>query len=204
MNKKIGILGGTFDPIHLGHILIAKQAMEEYSLDEIWFLPTGKSPHKEASEVTSTFHRLNMVELAIQPYSKFFLCDYETKQEKVNYTFQTLKHLTEQYQETTFYFIMGQDSIKDFPKWKEPSQICKYATLLVAIRQEVEYTKELEEDIAFVRRQYHATIKCLHSPNFPVSSSQIRVLARKKQQISEFVPKEVEEYIIENHIYQSN
>ena len=113
MNKKIGILGGTFDPIHLGHILIAKQAMEEYSLDEIWFLPTGKSPHKEASEVTSTFHRLNMVELAIQTYSKFFLCDYETKQEKVNYTFQTLKHLTEQYQETTFYFIMGQDSITD-------------------------------------------------------------------------------------------
>ena len=132
--RKIGILGGSFDPIHNGHLAIAKAAYTDFQLDEVWFIPAGHSPNKNENAMTSPQLRAQMVALAIKPYPYFKLSTMEIEAEQTSYTYLTLTNLKNRYPDTSFYFIMGADSLDYFEEWRHPEIICEKAAVLVAAK----------------------------------------------------------------------
>ena len=126
-------MGGTFDPVHHAHLILAERAYEQYALDEIWMLPNGNPPHKRDTRQADMECRMEMLRLAIQniPYLK--LCDMERSASAYHYTYETLQRLNEQHPDTVFYFIMGADSLFEFDNWKEPGIISRECILLAAV-----------------------------------------------------------------------
>ena len=112
--NKIGILGGTFNPIHTVHLQMAGAACNQYDLDEVWFMPSNHPPHKEESDIVSNEHRQRMIQFAISCCKKFRFSDFEYSRPGTTYTSDTLSLLHESYPDTQFYFIMGEDSLRDF------------------------------------------------------------------------------------------
>ena len=122
--KQIGIMGGTFDPIHVGHLMLGRQAFEEYGLDSVWYMPSKTPPHKKDHRITSSKDRCAMVSAAIEEFPYFCLSDFEIKRTAgYTYTADTLRLLREEYQDTEFYFIVGADSIHDIEKWYHPEYV---------------------------------------------------------------------------------
>lgn len=197
--RKIGIMGGTFDPIHYGHLLIAQSALEEFQLEKVIFLPTGKAPHKSQIQVTDADIRCEMVSLAISDNLKFDISSLEAKNPNTNYTYQTLQKLNSHYPNTQFYFIMGEDSLDDFSTWKHPEEICKSASILVAVRNDA--GNSIEEKISNANRIYAADMHMLHAPNFSISSHEIRNRIKNKKSIQYMTPNAVEAYIREHFLY---
>lgn len=197
--KKIGIMGGTFDPIHYGHLLIAQSAAEEFDLDQVMFLPTGKSPHKSFLQVTDPNLRCQMVAEAIDDHPLFYLSKIEVENTETNYTYLTLRKLVNEYPNTQFYFIMGEDSLDDFPRWRNPDEICRLASILVAVRNDS--GDSIEEKIAHIRKLYHADMHMLHAPNFSVSSSELRERIQTGKAVRYMLPEKVEAFIRQNSLY---
>ena len=193
-------MGGTFDPIHYGHLLIAQAAAEEYNLNRVIFLPTGKSPHKPESQVTDPAIRCAMVQLAIQGNPVFVLSTLEADNTEINYTCQTLQKLHGMYPDTHFYFIMGEDSLDDFSLWKRPFDICRMASLLVAVRGDD--AAGMEEKIAQAKETYQADMHLLHTPAFLVSSRDIRQRVRSGRTVRYMIQEEVEAFIRNNSLYR--
>lgn len=198
----IGIMGGTFDPIHKGHLLLARQALEEYALDEIWFMPSGTPPHKTDHHVTDVNDRCEMVRLAISNMSGFVLSDFEAKRSGNTYTAETLRLLGKTYPEHRFYFIIGADSLYQIETWYHPAEVMKQTTLLVAGRDYPEADCPIEEQIRYLKRQYHADIRRLHCREFDVSSGELRKLLNKGESVCSFVPDTVTKYIADHHLYR--
>ena len=148
---KVGILGGTFDPIHNAHIEIAKAALNQFSLDKVMVMPTPNPPHKDKNTITSNFHRINMIKLAILPYENIEFSDFEINMHDVTYTADTLYLLNELNPDIEYYFILGSDSIMSFLSWYRPDIILKYAKLLTVRRDDESFDlmdskiKEIEE-----------------------------------------------------------
>lgn len=197
--QKIGIMGGTFDPIHYGHLLIAQSAAEKFDLDKILFLPTGMSPHKKVSQVTSPEIRCEMTALAIADNPTFSLSDIEAKSTCVNYTYQTLAKFKKIYPDTQLFFIMGEDSLNDFSSWKNPQEICKLAALLIAVRNNG--SSDIHEKILKTRQTYQADIYKLDSPNFDVASRDIREKIRTGKSVQYMIPDAVNIFIQEKGLY---
>lgn len=202
MAKKVGIMGGTFDPIHNGHLLLAKQAYEEYQLDEVWFLPSGHPPHKTDHKVTTVIDRLAMVRLAIADVPHYYLSDLEAIREGNSYTYQTLQLLNQQYPDNQFFFIIGADSLFELEDWKCPDQVMSQVTLLVAGRDYVNAPRSMEAQIAYLSDKYGARIFCLHCEEVDISSASIRAMVTNNQPIIQYLPKCVEQYIVTHHLYQ--
>ena len=201
IRKKIGIMGGAFDPIHYGHLLIAESAASQYELEEVWFMPTGHSPHKTKQYITEANHRCKMVQLAIEDNPRFLLSRLEIESTETNYTYRTLEILTKQYPDTDFYFILGGDSLKNFESWRKPEQILKLAYVLAAVRDNVEGTEFLEQ-IAYLNEKYQAKgIFPLNTPNFSVSSHRIRELIGEGKTVRYMIPENVREYIKRYKLY---
>lgn len=198
--QKIGIMGGTFDPIHYGHLLIAQSAADEFELDKVLFVPTGKSPHKQTELVTEPEIRCEMVKLAIASNERFLFSDIEVKNSDINYTYLTLEKLREQYPGEKLYFIMGGDSLKDFKSWREPAKICSQAVILAAVRDEM-IGQEMREAMEEIRELFCAEVFMLHSPNFSVSSRSIREKLQKQHSVRYLVPDEVLQFIHREKIY---
>ena len=207
----IGIMGGTFNPIHNGHIHIAKAAYEQFSLDEIWFMPNHIPAYKSDEELISGEDRIHMVDLAIEDFPYFLSTDFELKREGPTYSAETFSLLHEQYPEHSFFFIMGADSLFYFEKWKNPEIILRNASILVAPRDEKDeadiLTKIRELNTAFDSDSFFL-IGC---SNIPCSSSEIRSKLhlesyRNPSNISQnadtlCVPIQVLQYIIEKSFY---
>ena len=147
---KIGILGGTFDPIHNGHLALGKQAYEQFSLDEIWFMPSGHPPHKKGRLVTEGKEREDMVKLAIASVPYFVYSDFELKREGNTYTAQTLSLLKEVYPQHEFYFIIGADSLYEIEQWYHPEMVMKQAVLLVAARSYEKDHPDFEKQVKYL------------------------------------------------------
>ena len=199
---KIGIMGGTFDPIHNGHLLLGRQAYMEYELDCIWYMPSGQPPHKKDHTITDAAHRCAMVRLAIADEPKFQLSEFETTREGNTYTAQTLELLKQEYPEDTFYFIIGADSLYEIERWYHPERVLAAVSILVADR---EYPKEhptIDQQIAYLSGKYPCHIQKLHCQEVDIASADLRRTAAKGETICKYVPKEVEEYIITHHLYQ--
>lgn len=201
---KIGIMGGTFDPIHNGHLMLGERAYHQFQLDEIWFMPNGNPPHKSRSRIESNVSdRLRMVELAVDETSYFRLCDYEAKKIDVSCSYATLEYLNEQYPEHEFYFIIGADSLFSIEHWVKPERIFPTCTVLAAFRDEANTKEVMQAQITHLKEKFQANIELLLSPLVPVSSSQLRELLRQGNSIEGLVPKQVEKYIAEKGLYES-
>lgn len=198
----IGIMGGTFDPIHNGHLLLGKQAYLEYGLDRIWYMPSGQPPHKKDHAVTAAEDRLAMVELAVNTTPYFKLSDFEVTREGTTYTAQTLKLLRNLYPEDTFSFIIGADSLYEIEKWYHPEQILSAVTILVAEREYSKDHRSMDEQISYLSQKYSCSILKLHCSEVDISSESIRDMVRHGQSITGLVPQNVEEYILSHHLYQ--
>lgn len=200
--KKIGIMGGTFDPIHYGHLALGNQAYKEYGLQEVWFMPSGQPPHKKDHFVTEADNRLEMTRLAIQPFPYFKCSDFEISRQGNTYTAQTLALLKEKLSDTEIFFIIGADSLYEIEKWFHPEKVMSMATLLVAGREYHKATKTLEEQRNYLAEKYGASIYFLHCDNMDISSEEIRKNISALPVSNPYVPEKVMEYIRLHHLYK--
>lgn len=199
---KIGIMGGTFDPIHNGHLLLGRQAYQEYKLDQVWFMPSGIPPHKKDHVVTPVEERLAMVQLAIEKYPYFVCSDFEIKRLGNTYTAETLRLLHERYPEHCFYFIIGADSLYQLESWYHPREVMNQAVLLVADREYEQAPCSIETQITYLKESYGADIRILHCEEVDISSGELREMEAKGKRLYPYVPECVEMYIKEHGLYQ--
>lgn len=200
---KIGIMGGTFNPIHIGHLLLAQFAYEEFSLKEIWFLPNGNPPHKQTEEGKKAMeHRIEMVRQAINNVPYFRLCMHEATTVGHSYTYRTLNELKQLYPENEFFFIVGADSLFSIEQWMCFHKIFSNCTLLAAVRDDKD-TKDVTQQIQYLKDKYHAKIALLQAPLLEISSTTIRKRAANNLSISYMVPETVAAYINQNELYQT-
>lgn len=196
---KIGIVGGTFDPIHNGHLMLGAYAYDNFQLDKIWFMPNGNPPHK-SGEIDVDF-RLDMVKLAIEDKDEFCLSTFEVEEEKHSYSYATLEKLHQLYPKDTFYFIIGADSLFTIELWKEPARVLQACIILAACRDDKDIDK-MNKQIAYLTEKYNAEIKLLKMPLIDISSSDIRKKQENGENIDAFVPKKVLEYIKAHKLYE--
>ncbi|MCR5468627.1 MAG: nicotinate-nucleotide adenylyltransferase [Lachnospiraceae bacterium] len=200
--KKVGILGGTFDPIHLGHINLAEAALEQFDLDSVAFMPTGVSPHKGKIHTTTLQQRLDMVTLAINSNDNFYISREEIdSDDEICYTYKTLQRLREKEADTEFYFILGGDSLRDFHGWRHPELISQYAVILAAVRDDME-NQLFYDTIDALNKRFNADIRPLITRKTDVSSHEIRDLVKRGESIEGYVPDEVCDYISQNELYK--
>lgn len=199
---KIGIMGGTFDPIHNGHLMLGKTAYDQFKLDEIWFMPNGNPPHKKQESIESDAeHRLKMTALAIEDIRNFKLQDYEVKRVNVSCSWETMKHFKEQYPDDEFYFIIGADSLFSIETWVHPDRLFPNCVILAAYRDDIDTAEEMNTQIAYIGKKYNADIRLLRSPLMQVSSSKLRQMIEEGKNITGLVPPKVESYIIKEGLY---
>lgn len=199
---KIGIMGGTFDPIHNGHLLLGEQAYQEYGLDRIWYMPSGQPPHKKDHNVTDSRIRLEMTRLAMVGREGFSCSDFEVMRSGNTYTSQTLKMLHQMYPGHTFYFIIGADSLYEIEYWHEPQKVLAQAVILAAVRDYESADRSIENQIAYLKDKYRADVRMLHCREIDISSAELRRMTALGESIEAFVPESVARYIQEHHLYQ--
>ena len=198
--KKVGILGGTFDPIHTGHLILAETACEAFSLDYVLIMPNGNPPHKPGQVNASMEQRTRMAELAASDNDHFRGSDFGKTPQDYHYTYETLEFLTQEHPDTDYYFILGADSLVHFHTWKEPERICKCCRILAATRDRME-TSVLKKHMERLALEMGACIEPLETPNIDISSNMLRERVRKGRSIRYYVPDTVEAYIREQGLY---
>lgn len=200
---KIGIMGGTFDPIHIGHLLLGQFAYEDFGLDEIWFMPNGNPPHKQTAEgMKALNHRIEMVRLAIQDKPYFKLCLHEAKDMEHSYTYKTMQELNTLYPENEFFFILGADSLFQIESWKYFREIFPSCTILAAMRDDKNVHSMLEQ-MTYLSQKYAAKIELLRAPLVEISSTAIRRRAFRDLSVYYMVPDAVANYIQSKQLYHS-
>lgn len=198
--KKVGIMGGSFNPIHNAHLILAEEAYYQFELDKVLFMPTKNPPHKKKQELASDEHRKNMISVAIKENPNFELSTLELNREGTTYTAETLRILQQMDKDTEYYFILGGDSLMEILTWREPEAIFSMATIIAAARNG--YTEnEIAEQHSMLEREYHATILRLKIPTIEISSKFIRKRCKSKDSIRYYVPETVFEYINQHKLY---
>lgn len=192
---KIGIMGGTFDPIHNAHIITARFAAEQYGIERMMFMTSGNPPHK--SGVTDKYIRSRMTELGVD--GEFEVNTYETDKTDYSYTLHTLRHFKETNPNDDIYFIIGEDSLRDIGKWHKPQEILKLCTLLVFPRTSL---KSLNELIKQTETELDGEILPVDSPVMELSSTMIRRRIENGKSVKHMIPDKVLEYIEENGLYK--
>ena len=198
MRHAVGIMGGTFDPIHIGHLILAESAWQQFSLEKVLFMPSGNPPHKRNRDGATNQQRVDMVRLAIASNPHFELSLEEMHEQGYIYTKETLRRLRENHPDTDYYFIMGADSLLAFDSWNGPEEICRQCILTVAVRDSMD-PDDLERAIEHVRIRYRADVRKLESPN--ISSHNIREWLSEGRSTRYYLPDEVLTYILDKDIY---
>ncbi len=198
---RTGLMGGTFNPIHYGHLLIAENACEQFGLDRIIFMPTGHSPHKDERQILDAGRRCEMVRLAIADNPRFSCSDYEITKSGVSYTYLTLRAFQDRFADHSLYFIMGADSLADFDSWRHPEEISRLCTILAAVRDELnmEHLLPVREQL---EQKYATHIEFINTPGFSVSSRLIRQRVADSRSVRYLVPEVVRQYISRHQIYR--
>lgn len=200
---KIGILGGTFNPIHLGHIALAKAAYEELKLDKVLIMPTGISYLKMDQAVLSKETRAEMVKLAIKDIDYFEFSDIEIKKEGNTYTSETLEDLHKLYPLDTFYYLIGADTLFSIERWKNPDIIFNLSTLAVMNRDDANL-EDIKIQINHLHKVYNANIEIINNPKIDISSTYIRqeIANNNYDKIEHMLNIDVLDYIKHNNIYK--
>lgn len=199
--RKVGIMGGTFNPIHNGHLMLAEAALRQFSLDEMLFMPSGKSYMKADQDVESGETRAEMTALAIQENHCFTLSTLEIEQPGNTYTYQTLEHLKKKNADAEYYFIMGADSLFHILQWACPERIFANCCILAAVRDD-KTVDDLEARIHMLKRDYDADIHVLQTTPMNISSSDIRQKISTGESIKGDVPEAVRTYIERRGLYR--
>lgn len=200
ISRKIGIMGGTFNPIHHGHLLLAETAFYQFELDEVLIMPTKNPYYKNLSNTATEEDRVNMVCLAIKDNNHFCLSKEELDRDGTTYTVETLQNLTAAHPDYQYYFIMGADSLYHIESWKEPVDILKMAVILVADR-DGGTSSSLKSQIEYITNKYDANIHLLEAPVLEISSHDIRRRVREGESIRYLLPQNVADYIYEHRLY---
>jgi nicotinate-nucleotide adenylyltransferase len=200
---RLGIFGGSFDPVHNGHLLLAECCREQCRLDEVWFLPVASPPHKKEHVLAPAENRLEMLALAIGGESGFSVCAYETDRGGVNYTADTLAHFHDEDPRRELFLLMGADMFHDLPNWRQPELICQLAELVVVDRPaagplDVQCLKSI------ISPELQRNIRCrqVQMPQSGISSTDIRRRASAGLSIRHLTPRAVEEYIKSRGLYK--
>jgi nicotinate-nucleotide adenylyltransferase len=200
--RRIGILGGTFDPIHLGHLILAEKAKDKCGLDEVWFMPAKTPPHKLGKRVSEFSDRKAMIDLAIKEYKYFYCSDFENTLEGNSYTYNTLERLQSEYIDDEFYFIMGADSFYEIESWRNPDIILRIVKLIVASRDYSNENLTLKKHFEYLKSKYEIKgIYFLDTMDIDISSTKIRELLKLGDDIKNYVPESVCRYIKEKKVY---
>lgn len=197
--KKIGVMGGTFDPIHYAHLATAEFIRDKYNLDKIVFIPSGNPPHKSVN-ITSKYYRYNMVLLATANNENFLVSNIEVKRQSKTYTIDTLRELKQIYPNSKVYFITGADAICDIETWKDVSENFKLATFIAATRPGISLLRS-QEKIESLTKKYDAKIISVYVPSLDISSTYIREQLKERKSIRYLVPENIESYIYQNKLY---
>ena len=196
---KKAIFGGTFDPLHIGHLNIAFEALYLLDLDEVIFVPTGNPPHKK--NITSNYHRVNMIKGTIDKYDKLSLSTYEIEKKGKSYTFETLEYFTNAEKDTKWYFIVGEDCLLDIENWRNPNKVLNYATLVVFKRTDNNVNK-LKEYKDIIEKKYNTDIILLNNKVIDISSTFIRKSIYQNREVSFLLPSYVRKYIKKFRLYE--
>ncbi len=193
-NRKIGILGGTFDPIHIGHLVLAEQVREKFQLERVIFIPSASPPHKTEQELSLADDRFEMTKLALEGNPFFFVSDIELKREGLSYTVETLRELKELYKNSEIYFLTGSDVLNEITTWKDPEEIYKLAKIVIGVRPEFD---KFDPENHFAKKSIIVNIT-----GIDISSTQIREKVKRGETIKYLVPPKVEEYIKSRNLYK--
>lgn len=195
--KRLGIIGGTFDPIHIGHLVMASYAIDALNLDKVWFMPAQTPPHKH-HEITPLEHRAEMCRLAVNLDSRFEFSDLDMRGESPSYTSELMQTLSESLPDTELVFLVGADSLTTFATWHEPETILKHASLGVAERPGSTVDHRVRNSVPGLAERIHE----FDSPLIELSSTEIRERRMTGKSITYLVPEVVEDYIVERGLYR--
>jgi nicotinate-nucleotide adenylyltransferase len=194
----IGILGGTFDPVHVAHLVLAEQARDQLALDQVLFIPAGDPWRKNHRAITTAGHRLAMLRLAIEGNDAFAISDIELRREGPTYTADTLEALAGERLDDAFWFILGADALADLPNWREPERIVQHAMLAVAPR-DVREVNAAELNIPALAGR----LRLFDCPRLAISSTEIRERVAAGRSIRYLVPDAVAAYIEQHNLYRA-
>lgn len=194
--KKIGIMGGTFDPIHVGHLMIAEAVWDEYDLEKVIFIPSANPPHKH-DVMTSAKHRFNMTLLATCSNPHFEVSTIEMDRVGPSYTIDTIKALKKMYgDDTDFYFIIGADCIHELPTWHKIDELLKICKFIATKRPSYEF------DLSIIEKEFSDyNIQLLETPELEISSTDIRQRIKKGYSIQYITTEQVQQYIRKEELY---
>ena len=190
--KAVGVFGGSFDPIHLGHLLTTRLVYEKRNLDKVIFIPNNISPLKTDLTPTSSLHRMNMLKLAVESFPYFEVSDYEINKSGVSYTYDTLLELKKSYPKLEL--IIGYDNLLVFDKWHLPEKILELVTLVVMKR-----STDIEAE---TKNKFFDSAIIIDTPTIEISATEIRKRVKEGLSIEYLVPKSVKEYISQNGLYK--
>ncbi|OPZ84837.1 MAG: Nicotinate-nucleotide adenylyltransferase [Firmicutes bacterium ADurb.Bin419] len=199
--EKIGISGGTFNPIHYGHLIVAEMVRDEFGLEKILFVPSGMPPHKDLRDVAGAEHRFNMVRQAVNNNPYFFESRVEVERGGYTYTIDTLKNLRQTYgKDAKLYYIIGADVLSDLLTWRNYQEvfgICEFIAVLRPGNGIEVFNRQME----YLRDNFGAVIHFMDTPLIEISSTEIRNRIKQGKSIKYLVPDSVEDYIKENRLY---
>jgi nicotinate-nucleotide adenylyltransferase len=200
---RVGIFGGTFDPIHAGHLVLAEQCREQCQLDEVWFVPAAVPPHKLDAVISSAKARCEMIEFAIAGNPQFKLSRIELGREGTSYTVTTLEQLHAEEPARELFLLVGADSIRDLPTWRQPRRILELATVVAVNRgrdvlSPVETEKHLTDQLGHAAA---ARVQFIQMPGICISATEIRQRVASGRSIRYLAPRAVEMYIREQKLY---
>lgn len=212
MPRKLGLFGGTFDPIHLGHTRMATAFAEELNLDQVVFIPAGDPYHKEFLTQTSAKHRLNMVQLAIEDRPLFTVSDCDIKRDGETYTVDTLEYFKQEFPaDTALWWLMGSDSLLQLQTWHQFHKLFDSANIAIAMRDEFNLEELHPEVFTLCKRalakglddnETNGKMSLLSLPPLDISSKQIRSLVQTNQDLTPYLDAKVVQYIQQHHLYQ--
>jgi len=191
---RVGILGGTFNPPHMAHLIAAECVRDYLKLDKVLFIPTAIPPHKLVDEIVSAEHRQKMVCLAIGDNPSFEMCDIELRRKGPSYTIDTIMELKREFPGNDLYFIVGIDLLFDFDTWKDPERILEECNVVAMNRPGF--------DLAMVDKDLMLRVELVNVPSVDISSTSIRRRVKSGRSIKYLVPADVEDYILSNSIYR--
>lgn len=194
--KRIGIMGGTFDPIHIGHLIAAECARETASLDEVWFMPSYISPQKKHPPVATAIQRLEMVKLALKNHPYFCSCDWEMMQQQVSYTWHTVKKLQIVYPTIEWVWIIGGDRVADLQQWYHIDKLMEQIQFIALCRFGVQWTNEP------FPCSWQSRLIFAHMPQLDISSTYIRQRLAERKSVRYMLETEVEQYIARRGLYE--
>lgn len=190
----IGLMGGTFDPPHNGHLMVAEWLSSFLKTDTTFFIPTNQHPFNKRNDIISAQHRMDMLQLAVKPFPNFEVEDFEIKRQQTSFTIDTIHYFEEKFPNTPLYYFIGADNLNDFYKWKDPLKILEKCYLVVYQRSGSAINSDFSD---------HPKVVIVDSPLINISSSHIRKRIKEKIAFKSLVPHDVFDYICKNKLYKT-